>query len=409
VRILLALLVLLGASVCGDAFAQDAAHEVLVMLRLPPPHRRLAQDYGGDYTQPPGQGARHRIAAQLARDYGLQLVADWAMPDVGVDCHVMRIGDARSAAMVVQAMAKDRRAEWVQPVNEFRALAGEDSLRALQPGVRLWHVDELHRASTGKGVRVAILDSGVDAAHPALAGRVAQAQDFVDGAPFVAESHGTAVASIIGAGADDGARIVGIAPQAELLALRACREVAARTSCDSFSLAKALQFAIRADAQVVNLSLAGPDDKLLGRLIDVALERGASVVGAFDAQLPDGGFPAAHRGVLAVAASSDSAAAIHVRAPQVVFAPGSDVPSAAPGARWDFVSGSSFAAAHVAGLVALVRERAPQARLRDASAFVSGVEPHDGGIDACATLRQAAPALRCVAPSSPDRSAQASW
>jgi subtilisin family serine protease len=93
----------------------------------------------------------------------------------------------------------------------------------------------------------------------------------------------------------------------------------------------------------------------------------------------------------------------------VLVAPGDDVPTTAPGAKWKFVSGSSFAAAHVAGMVALVREVSPAMNMREASAWVRvpAGEALAGSVDACATLQRAAPALRCNEPKG--RTAQASW
>jgi len=401
--------------------AADASQQVLVMLHLPAAHFRPGETYGGSYAERQGKGARRRIASELAHDFGLTLVSDWPMPDLGVDCYVMLVPEGRTPAEVAQTMSKDKRAEWVQPMNTFHTLTSSastsaasmstDSLQALQPSMRQWHLDELHKTSTGRGVRVAIVDSGVDAAHPDLAGRITVVENFVDASPFAAESHGTAVAGIIGARADDGARTVGIAPQAGLLALRACWEAAAgRTLCNSFSLAKALQFAIHSDAQVINLSLAGPEDRLLASLVDIALKHGSTIVSAFDARMDGGGFPASHPGVLAV---EDAASRSNDDPRKVLFAPGDDVPSAAPGARWGFVSGSSFAAAHVAGMVALVRELSPATTMRDAGAWArlppGSADGPAGSIDACATLRRAAPNMNCNASPGIGHPAQASW
>src|SRR5205085_1842712 len=133
------------------------------------------------------------------------------------------------------------------------------------------------------------------------------------------------VAGVIAARADNGVGIVGVAPGARLMALRACWQTAPDaqlTVCDTLSLARALVFAIDHRAQVLNLSLSGPPTPLLGKLIDVAMERGGVVVGAYDEALPAGGFPASHPGVIAV---SDGPAPAGV-----YLAPGRDVPTTEP-------------------------------------------------------------------------------
>ena len=112
---------------------------------------------------------------------------------------------------------------------------------------------------------MAAIDSGVEVDHPDLRGRIVLARNFVDTREAVAELHGTAVAGIIGARADNSVGIVGVAPDAQLMALRACWQRPADESaavCSSFTLAKALQFAIDNGAKVINLSLGGPRDRL---------------------------------------------------------------------------------------------------------------------------------------------------
>jgi len=397
---LLLALAFAGVAAAEVSVPADASREILVMLRLPPPHYRSGANYGGGYADDAGRAARRRIADGVARAQGLAVLSGWPMPAIGVDCYVLRAPAGANLDEVVKRVANDSRVEWAQPVQRFRALgteppaAAKASLYSLQPSVRLWQLDDLHKVSTGRGVRVAVIDSGVDATHPDLAGRIEVERNFVDAREHVAEAHGTAVAGIIGAHANRGAGVVGIAPQAKLLALRACwEESAAATLCSSFTLAQALQAAIAADAQVINLSLSGPDDRLLARLIDAASERGAIIVGAVDAQAPGGGFPASHAGVLAVSDRVGAGAAI-------LSAPGDDVPAPAPGGRWDFVSGSSFAAAQVAGMLALARALEHTSDMRQSSAWArfpaNSPDGAAGYVDACATLRHAAPALSCL-------------
>jgi len=408
----------------GPADPAPASGRLLVMLRLPPPHFHAGADYGGGYgTGPgsdPGRPARRRVARDLADAHGLRLVDDWPMPVIGVDCFVME-GPASTQTAQLAALARDPRVAWAQPVNLFQGMAQDgaaaDPLYPLQPDARDWHLAELHRAGTGRGVRVAVIDSGVDARHPDLADQVALRENFVDEGQTPAEAHGTAVAGIIAARAGNGLGIAGVAPGARLMALRACWETngarsAQDTLCSSFTLAKALHFAIQHDARVINLSLGGPPDRLLQTLVETAGVRGATVVGAADPARPDG-FPAAVPGVLAVGVAAPAAApggqAAGAGHAGTALAPGADVPSCLPGARWGFVSGSSYAAAHVSGLAALLAGLRPHARPAELRRYMvaqsssptlertanRGAGPASGvTIDACASVARAIG--RCV-------------
>src|SRR5207253_11414667 len=163
----------------------------------------------------------------------------------------------------------------------FHVLAHNDPLYSLQPSARVWHLAELHHVTTGKNVRVATIDTAVQTDHPDLQGQIYVSRDFVGGRLALAEIHGTAIAGIIAARADNGVGIAGVAPDAKLLALRACWEsgqLDGTAVCNSFTLAKALQFALDQHAQVINLSLTGAPDRLVERLLDVALARRISVV-----------------------------------------------------------------------------------------------------------------------------------
>jgi subtilisin family serine protease len=393
------------------------------MLRMPPPHFHAGADYGAGYgTGPdsdPGRPARRRVAQDLAREHGLRLVDDWPMAVIGVDCFVME-GPALGQAALLSALARDPRVAWAQPVNLFhgmaQAAAAADPLYPLQPDGKAWHLAELHRASTGRGVRVAVVDSGVDVRHPDLAGQVALSENFVEEGEPPPEAHGTAVAGVIAARAGNGLGIAGVAPGARLLALRACWEaggqrrghrIGLETRCSSFTLAKALNFAILHDARIVNLSLGGPPDRLLESLVAAAGVRGATVVGAFDPAMPDG-FPAAAPGVLVVGGAAAGSGA--VEPPGTLLAPGADVPSCLPGARWGFVSGTSYAAAHVSGLAALLAELRPHASPGELRSYMvaesssstlehtakRGADPGSGvTIDACASISRAVGSCVC--------------
>jgi Subtilase family len=377
----------LAAASSAPAQARPAASEILVFLRMPPPHLRAGAAAGGDYGDDDSAAARRRLASQIARREGLALVTDWPIPLLAVDCFVMSPPPSTSADEVAARIAHNPGVAWTQPMHSFaaqgqaRAPEPNDPLFPLQPAALEWRLATVYRVSTGRGVRVAVIDSEIDTGHPDLAGQVEISRDFVRGRPARSEAHGTGIAGVIAARENNGVGIAGVAPDARLLALRGCWQTGsdAAALCDSLSLAEALHFALDHGAQVINLSLSGPTDVLLTRLIDVALARGTQVVAAFDPTLPHGGFPASHPGVIAVASNG-------VEAPPagVYTAPGHDVPTTQPGGRWGLVDGSSYAAAHVSGLLALLRQHEGARR---APLVLAASAP--GAIDACASVLRA--------------------
>lgn len=368
--------------------------QILVMFSLPPAHFRADGNYSGGYSNTAARAALRRVANDLARAHGLRIVSEWPMPVIGVDCYVMDVQDARSAAEVAQKVTGQPHVAWAQPVNEFRAMGHDDPLFPLQPAAREWHLAELHEVATGRGVRVAVIDSGVQADHPDLAQQIEQREDFATGHSDGAESHGTAVAGIIAARADNHVGIAGVAPQARVLAFRACWEGSDATRCSSLGLSLALNAAIERGAHIINLSLGGPPDPLVQRLVEAAVARGTAVVAAARKELSGGGFPASLRGVVAV---SDEPLE---RGSAIRTAPGTDALATLPVSRWGAVSGSSYAAAHVSGLLALLmelRSRRPvpagAARAPLASEIAAG---DDGRIDACATIARASHSCTCA-------------
>jgi hypothetical protein len=389
-------------AVRAQTVSQDAAstddHQILVMLRLSPDHFRPNGSYGGDYGETQSSSARHHLAGRIARQNGLDLVdKGWPMPLLGLDCYVMRVPANLTPAEAAERVSRDPRVAWSQPMRLYQTkgstTARGDPLLAIQPASTSWHLTELHKMATGRGVTIAVIDSRIELNHPDLAGQFVTSQDFLADHPGPAERHGTGIAGVIAARADNGIGIAGIAPDARLMALRACWQTgpaaSAPTLCNSLGLAQAIHFAILHHAAVINMSLAGPNDRLIDKLIDIAEARNISVVAAYDATLPGGGFPASKTGVIAVTNE-----ALASPPPGVYRAPGDDIPTTQPGGKWSLVDGSSYAAAHVSGLIALVRQEraaAPRPLL-----LVS--QRADGAIDACATLLRAGKACDCACP-----------
>lgn len=374
------------------AAAPDAPAQVLVLVRMPPSHFRPDDAYGGGYAGRAARAAGRRTVQALARSYGLAPATDWPLPAIGLDCYVLDVPPQLQAAAVAGRLTHEPGVAWAQVMHAFHLLGHDDPLFPQQPAAAEWHLAELHRSVMGRGVRVAVIDSAVQADHPDLAGQFALRANFVPDQPAAAELHGTAVAGIIAASADNHVGIAGVAPLARLLALRACWQAdGGATWCSSLSLALALAAALEADAQVLNLSLGGPPDRLLQALIEAAQARGMAVVAARDEASSDGGFPAALPGVIAVGSRPSPGLA------QGLVAPGRDAMTTLPGSRWGIVSGPSYAAAHVSGLLALLLEAQARAGRRPVRAAWQPrfVIASDGRIDACATLAAAGAGCSC--------------
>ncbi len=351
-----------------------------------------------------------RVTAQIGTEYGLIRVSDWPVTALGMHCVVFEIGVGRNVAEVLAALTKDERVALVQTMRRFRVL--NDPYSRLQPALDSMQVREAHRWSTGQGVTVAIIDTGIDAEHPDLKGQIISNQDAV-GMPtsFGGDIHGTAVAGVIAALANNNEGIVGIAPNAKLLAYKACWQenpLRPESTCDSFTLAKALNNAISRKPQVINLSLTGPADPLLALLVKKALEDHIVVVAAAaDAHGDADGFPASQQGVIAVHSSIEQGKSWETQ--NWLYAPGTKVLTTFPQKAYNFISGNSFAAAHVSGVVALLLALKPDLTLAEISdilksstranisATVAGEAVHSAQINASSAVLCVKASAACTA------------
>lgn len=372
------------AEPASHTIAEADSRRILVLLRQGPAHYRGGDSYEAGYGDARSKASREVIGKRLAKEHGVKFVGLWPMPEIGLDCLILEAREGQDVQAVIAKIEKDKAVEWAEPVATYQSLGAisyNDPLFSAEPAATQWYLAELHQSATGKGVTIAIIDSGIDANHPDLAGQVQLNRNFVEGRLFSAEAHGTGVAGVIAAKANNQLGMVGVAPRARLLGLRACWQTGGRTQCDSLSLAKALHFAIEKDVDVINLSLTGPPGKLLAQLIAKAIENGTVVVAAVDPARLGGGFPASSRGVVAV---TDNRAAM---ANSGGFrAPGHGVPTTQPNGKWFPVDGSSFAAAHVSGLFALLIEKR---RSGTSPPILVRTSDGSGKIDTRASLRKA--------------------
>ncbi|MEX2124746.1 MAG: S8 family serine peptidase [Woeseia sp.] len=355
-----------------------------------------------------------RHAAEIASEYALDEVDRWPIRSLSVFCFIYRVSAGMDRESVIERLRTDPRVESAQLVQRFETLASplpeyDDTYANLQRGLDVMEISAAHRYSRGQGVRVAIVDSHADVDHEDLEGRVTITRILADGGESPNAEHGTAVASVIGANANNAKGIVGIAPDSVMELYVACRaeEGALNAVCDSFTLAKALDAILRGTADILNLSLTGPDDPLLERLLKEVAAAGAVIVAARPAQARTANrFPASLEGVIGVGSSDGWGAAKWIAGADTlrlhdINAPGEQIMVAVPDNAYDFRSGNSLSAAHVSGVVALLLAVSPnispeivQRYLRESQRASESASP---SVNACVVLQLADRSRSCQA------------
>jgi hypothetical protein len=289
----------------------------------------------------------------LARDYQLQALSQWPIELLEMHCALFVIPADVNRDALLARLQTDARVQLAQPLHTFatQSTPSTDPYAAMQTGMQQMQLQAAHQQSQGHGVRVAVIDTGMDTTHPDLAGRIAAEYNVVDNntTQFHQDRHGTAVAGVLAANKDNGVGMVGVAPQARLMSIKACWEVTAGSDaarCNSYTLAQAIAKAVAEHAQIINLSLTGPSDALLSALTERAIARGIVVVGAGSSAVTSG-FPGNVSRVI-------TAASDHSNQATMLHAPGEEVLTLAPGGRYDFASGDSLATAAISGVTALL-------------------------------------------------------
>ncbi len=289
-------------------------------------------------------------ADELARRHRLERLESQNFPLIGGTIGLFRIVDRRTVETVSRELATEASVRSVQP--NFR-YALQDQQTALTEGdpaqyalVNL-RLPQAHTLAHGANVTVAVIDSGIDVKHPELANAIAGSFDAL-GSKEGPHVHGTGIAGAIVAHA----RLMGSAPAARILA----------TQSTSFIILKGLDYAAAHGAQIVNMSFAGPRDALIERGIAATAAKGIVMIAAAGNAGPKSPplYPAANTNVIAVSATDaqDRLFAASNRGSHIaISAPGVDIFLPAPDEKYQMVSGTSFSAAYVSGLAALMLER----------------------------------------------------
>lgn len=290
------------------------------------------------------------VAQAVAAAYGLEIRSQRLSALLGTSLVRFGIPDGRPVGTVLAQLAGDGRTTAREPNHIY-----ELQQAAAAPNFAFQRIALDEASANGENVSVAVIDTAIDDAHPALKGVVAGSFDAMPGVTVTARDHATSVAGLIaGTGS-----FKGMAPGAKIFHARAFEGGKSNMEI----ILNALDWAAEQNVQIVNMSFVGPKNALLEQASRGARARGMILVAAAGNNGPGApyGYPAAYKGVIAVTATDAKDALMKQanRGPYVyISAPGVDV-MAPVGGGTDLVTGTSFAAAVVSGAIANLLHNEP--------------------------------------------------
>jgi subtilisin family serine protease len=328
----------------------------------------------------------------VARQLGISVVATQSFDAAGRTLYHFRAADGRDVGDVVRQLEQNRVVASAQPNYVYRldqgmppaapalpplpnappaagpgsAPASSAATQSLPVGdptqyvIQKLQLAAVHRQTLGRNVSIAVIDSEIDLRHPDIQAAIKEHFDptGVGGPP---DLHGTGMAGAIAAKY----RLLGIAPEASILAIKAFDLKNASAEATSFQILKGLDYAIQRGVRIINMSFAGPYDLMLERKLQEAYDKGIVLVAAAGNAGPKSPplYPAADPNVIAVTATdlADKPFAMANRGNYIaIAAPGVDILAPAPAAKYQLTTGTSVAAAHVSGVIALLLEKRPE-------------------------------------------------
>lgn len=373
----------------------------IIVMRDPRSQRRRQRATGIGYSTNGSYAADPKLArasSQLTKDYDLNIVTQWPIKSLNVHCLVVTLPEG-STSSLLNKLGKDPRVESVQMMNEFEVLGHPDPYQKMQPALDQLATIETHKYFTGMGVSIAIIDSAIDTNHPDLENAVVWQENLVDDEKILAESHGTGIAGIIAARSNNGIGITGIAPDATVYGLRACWQNntdSSKAHCNTLTLSRALDRVIDEKPTILNLSLSGPHDPLLQRLIKLILAQKTIIVSAFDeGRSVKDRFPKAQNGVFYGRSGKHYVANDEINC---LPAPSIDILTLQPSRTYDVLNGDSLAAAHISGAIAILLEANPKLEVNEITSLLKKsivIHTSSASINTCKALQFVNPAIRC--------------
>lgn len=347
--------------------------------RVVPPRERKIVTFWKDVPLAQGMG--------LVRSLGGEVIGELPLIN-GALCEFPRATSEFYRALALSPQIMDVEEDGVMHILCWWRRPSVPADQTVPWGVQRVGAPRAWEQSRGRGVKVAVVDTGVNASHPDLKGAVRGGTNLVDAGkpPQDDNGHGTHVAGIIAA-RDNQIGVVGVAPDAEIYSVKAFD---GQGSGAISNIISGIQWCLEHGMQVVNMSFGGNKNRALGRALQAALDAGLVLVAAAGNNgRPDSvDYPATHPGVIAVSAldAGDTLARYSSRGPEVdLAAPGSRILSTY-GDGYRELSGTSMAAPHVSGTAALVLSRWPrlgrdevERRLKETAAGLPSLGPDEQG------------------------------
>jgi subtilisin family serine protease len=315
-------------------------------------------------------------ADELARRYGMERIDSQEFRLIGSTFGLFRVVNQRPIDTVRREFAADSSVKSVDLNYRYLLQDQKDQKRSMTEGdaaqyaVAQLRLPQAHKLVRGMNVTIAVIDSGIDVTHPELVNSVADSFDAL-GSKEGPHVHGTGIAGAIVAHG----KLMGSAPEARLLAIRAFGGGANSAESTTYVILKSLDYATEHGAQIINMSFAGPKDPVIERGVAATAARGILMVAAAG----NGGakspalYPAANPNVIAVSGTdaqeklfTASNRGVHIS----VAAPGADIFLPSPDEKYQITSGTSFSAAYVSGIAALLLERNPALKPNDLRAIL---------------------------------------
>jgi len=306
-----------------------------------------------------------QVANAMALSFNLTRVESQYFASTNSTIFYWKIPDGRSVPAVIRQLEASRAVKFVSP-SYIHVLSQSEMAAApankpegdpAQYALGKLRLPLAHGLAKGDRVLIAVIDSGVDTTHPEFVGVIADTFDVLDPSE-PPHAHGTAIAGAIAAHS----RLMGVAPSAKILAIRAFGDSKGSAEGTTFNIIKSIDWAMNKGAQIINMSFSGPQDPALARRLVAAREKGIILIAAAGNAGPKSPplYPAADPNVIAVTAtdSEDNLFSASNRGAHIaIAAPGVDILLPSPGGNYQVSSGTSFAAAHVSGIAALILER----------------------------------------------------